>query len=235
MMVSLDNAVVARLTRSGETFEIMVDSEKAFEFKKGKDYSMENILAANEIFKDAKKGERASSSELEKEFGTTEVFEVAKRIIRDGEVQLTTEQRRKHVEEKKLQIASIISKQGVNPKTKLPHPQQRILNAMEEAHVSVDPFKPADEQVKRVLEAIREIIPISFETIEIAIRVSMEHAGKVSSVMHSIMPVKKEEWKSDSWMAVVEIPAGMQNEIYEKINNMTAGTAEVKVISRKAQ
>jgi len=234
-MVSLDNAVVARLTRSGETFEIMVDSEKAFEFKKGKDYSMENILAANEIFKDAKKGERASSSELEKEFGTTEVFEVAKRIIRDGEVQLTTEQRRKHVEEKKLQIASIISKQGVNPKTKLPHPQQRILNAMEEAHVSVDPFKPADEQVKRVLEAIREIIPISFETIEIAIRVSMEHAGKVSSVMHSIMPVKKEEWKSDSWMAVVEIPAGMQNEIYEKINNMTAGTAEVKVISRKAQ
>jgi len=232
-MVSIDKAVIARITKGGEQFEIYVDSEKALEFKKGKEYSMENLLATNEIFKDAKKGDRASSSELEKAFGTKDVFEVAKVIIREGEVQLTTEQRRKHVEEKKLQIANIISNQGVNPKTKLPHPPQRILNAMDEAHVSVDPFKPADEQVKAVLDAIMEILPISFETIEIAVKVPVDHAGRVSSVMHNIAPVKKEEWKSDAWYAVIEIPAGRQNEIYEKLNNLTSGNAEVKVVSRK--
>jgi ribosome maturation protein SDO1 len=232
-MVSLDKAVIARIHKNKEAFEIFVDPEKALEFKKGREYSMENLLAANEIFKDAKKGERASSSELEKAFGTTSVFDVAKIIIKDGEVQLTTEQRRKHVEEKRLQIADIISKQGINPQTKLPHPPQRILNAMDEAHVSIDPFKPADEQVKGVLEAIREILPISFETIEIAVKVPVQHAGKVSSVMHNIAPVKKEEWKSDAWYAVIEIPAGRQNEIYEKINNLTSGNAEVKVVSRK--
>ena len=232
-MVSLDNAVIARIGRSGENFEIFVDPEKALEFKKGKEYSMENLLAANEILKDAKKGERASSSELEKAFGTTDVFEVARIIIREGEVQLTTEQRRKHVEEKRLQIADIISKQGVNPRTKLPHPPQRILNAMDEAHVSVDPFKPADEQVKAVLEAIREVLPISFESLEIALKIPVEHAGKASSVMHNIAPVKKEEWKSDALYAVMEIPAGRQNEIYEKLNNLTSGNIEIKVISRK--
>jgi ribosome maturation protein SDO1 len=232
-MVSLDKAVIARIHKGGEAFEIFVDSEKALEFKKGKEYSMENLLAANEIFKDAKKGDRASSSELQKAFGTTDVFEAAKIIIKEGEVQLTTEQRRKHVEEKRKQIAEIISKQGVNPQTKLPHPPQRIMNAMDEAHLSVDPFKPADEQVKAVLEGIRDILPISFETIEIEIRVAVAHAGKASSVMHTIAPVKKEEWKADAWVAVMEIPAGRQNEIYEKINNLTAGNAEVKVISRK--
>ena len=44
--------------------------------------------------------------------------------------------------------------------------------------------------------------------------------------------IKKEEWKSDAWIAVVEIPAGMQGEIYEKLNNMTGGKAEVKVLTR---
>jgi len=232
-MVSLDKAVIARIHRAGENFEIYVDSEKALEFKKGKDYSMETLLAANGVFKDAKKGERASASELEKAFGTKDVFEAAKIIIREGEVQLTTDQRRKHIEEKRLQIANIISKQGVNPQTKLPHPPQRILNAMDEAHVSVDPFKPADEQVKAVLDAIRDALPISFETIEIEVKVPMAHAGKASSVMHTVAPIKKEEWRSDSWYAVIEIPAGRQNEIYEKINNLTAGNAEVKVVSRK--
>jgi len=232
-MVSLDKAVIARVHREGEDFEIFVDPEKALEFKKGRDYSMENLLAANEIFKDARKGDRASSSELEKAFGATDVFEIAKIIIKDGEVQLTTEQRKKHVEEKRLQIADIISKQGVNPQTKLPHPPQRILNAMDEAHISVDPFKPADEQVKAVIEAIREVLPISFETIEIEINIPVQYAGKASSVMHTIAPIKKEEWKSESWSAVIEIPAGRQNEIYEKINNLTSGNADVKVLSRE--
>ncbi len=232
-MVSLDKAVIARISKAGEDFEIFVDPEKALEFKKGRDYSMENLLAANEIFKDAKKGERASSSELQKAFSTTDVFEVAKIIIREGEVQLTTEQRRKHVEEKRLQIANIISKQGINPKTKLPHPPQRILNAMEEAHISIDPFKPADEQIKTVLKAIREILPISFETLEIAVKIPVDHAGRASSVMHNIAPVKKEEWRSDAWYAVIEIPAGRQNEVYEKLNDLTSGNVNVKVISRK--
>jgi len=233
-MVSLDNAVIARVHKGSQQFEILVDPEKALEFKKGKVYAIENILASNFIFKDARKGDKASSSDLEKAFGTSAVFEVAKAIIKEGEVQLTTEQRRKHIEEKKLQIASIISKQGVNPQTKLPHPQQRVLNAMEEARIGIDPFKPADEQVKAVIEAIRSILPISFETIEVAIRIPVQYAGKVSSVIHALAPVKKEEWRSDAWYAVIEIPAGRQNEIYEKLNGMTAGNVEAKVISRKS-
>ncbi len=232
-MVSVDNAVIAKMHKSGEEFEILVDPEKALEFKKGRDYDIKNILAANEIFKDAKKGERASTHEIDKAFGTSDVFEAARTIIKEGEVQLTTEQRRKHIDEKKKQIADIISKQGVNPQTKMPHPPQRILNAMDEAHLSIDPFKPADEQVKAVLDAIRDIIPISFETIEVMITIPVSHAGKAASVLHSISPVKNEEWKADTWSGMIEIPAGRQTEVYEKINGLTAGTAEVKVVSRK--
>jgi ribosome maturation protein SDO1 len=232
-MVSIEKAVVARISKAGNNFEILVDPDKALEFRKGVDVSIENALAVREVFKDSKKGERASGSDMEKYFGTRDVFEVAKQIIKKGEIQLTTEHRRKMVEEKRKQIANMISKQGINPQTRLPHPPQRILNAMDEAHVDIDPFKPATDQVKDALEKIREVIPISIEKIEIAIKVPMQHAGKASSLVRNIAPIKNEEWKSDAWYAVIEIPAGMQSDVYARLNELTAGTVETKIVKRK--
>ena len=231
-MVSLDDAVTARIEKSGVHFEILVDSDLALEFRKGKAVSLDNVLAAREVFKDARKGERASEEELRKGFHTTDVFRIAEAIIRQGEVQLTTEHRRRLVEEKRKQIADIISKQGVDPKTNLPHPPQRILNAMEEAHVHPDPFRAAHEQVEGVLSRIQEIIPISMERVEVELRVPMQFAGKASSVIRGIAPVKKEEWKSDAWVAVIEIPAGMQSEVYSKLNELTSGQAETRVVRK---
>jgi len=229
-MVSVEDAVIARISRAGMDFEIMVDPDKALEFKRGKEESIENVLAVPEIFKDSGKGERHSSEDLHKAFGTTDVFEVAKKIIMEGEIQLTTEQRNRFIEEKKKEIANIIARQGIDPKTKLPHPPNRILNAMNEAHVLADPFKPAKDQVKNVLERIQEVLPISLERIEIAIKVPIEHAGKANSIVREITDVKKEEWTSSAWIAVVEIPAGIQSDIYDRLNKLTGGKVEVKII-----
>lgn len=229
-MVSVEEAVVARITKSGEHFEVMVDPDKALEFKRGKELGIEDILAFPEIFKDSKKGEKHSSEELQKAFGTTDVFKVAEKIILEGEIQLTTEQRNRFVEEKRKEIASIIARQGIDPKTKLPHPQSRIMNAMSEAHVHVDPFKSAKDQVKGVLEKVQAILPISLERIEVAVRVPIEFAGKANSIIREITDVKKEEWTSSAWIALVEIPAGIQGDIYDKLNKLTSGKAEVKIV-----
>jgi ribosome maturation protein SDO1 len=231
-MVSVEKAVIARVSKGNEVFEVLVDPDRALQFRKGVDVSIENMLAVNEIFKDSKKGERASSSELEKHFGTTDTLKIASKIVKEGDIQLTTEQRRSLVEEKKKQIAEIISRQGVNPKTKLPHPQQRVLNAMEEAHINVDPFRSARDQVEDVLLKVQEIIPVSMERVEIVIKVPMQYAGKASSVIRNMVSIKKEEWTADAWIAVVEISAGMQADIYSKLNDITGGNVEVKTVNR---
>jgi len=229
-MVSVEDAVIARITRMGMNFEILVDPDKALEFKKGKEIDIDIILAVKDIFKDSRKGERHSSEDLQKAFRTTNLWEVAKIILKEGELQFTTEQRRRFIEEKKKEIANIIAKQGMDPKTKLPHPVQRILNAMEEAHVTIDPFKPAKEQVKYVLDKIQTILPISLERIEVAIRVPIEYAGKANAIVREITDVKKEEWTSTAWIALIEIPAGMQADIYEKLNKLTSGKVDVKIV-----
>ncbi|MDK2783938.1 MAG: ribosome maturation protein, partial [Thermococcaceae archaeon] len=46
--------------------------------------------------------------------------------------------------------------------------------------------------------------------------------------------IKKEEWGSDgSWMFLIEIPGGVEEEFYEKLNALTKGTAVTKLIERK--
>jgi len=229
-MVSLEKAVIARITKEHSHFEIMVDPELALEFKRGKPVSIESILAVQDVFKDAGKGERAAAIDLETHFKTSDVLKVAEEIIRHGEVQLTTEQRRRLTEEKRKEVAEIISKQGINPQTKLPHPAARILNAMDEAKVHIDMIKPASEQVEAVLDKIQPIIPITFQRLEVAIKVPASSAGRLASHLRGLATVRKEEWQGENFFALIEIPAGMQAEIYKKMNDLTGGKVESKVI-----
>ncbi len=230
-MVSVDKAVIARLVKNGETFEVLVDPDKALAYRKGSPISIENILATSEIFKDSKKGDRPSTSEIEKCFGKgMDFLQMAERIIREGDIQLTTEQRRKLTEEKKKAVAELISKYAIDPKTKLPHPPQRIINAMDQAHVHVDPFKSEKDQMKDIIDMISPIVPIAIENVEVAIRIPLEHAGKAEPVLRRIAQVKKEEWTSTSWIVVIEIPAGMQGDIYGRLNDVTHGQIETKIV-----
>lgn len=233
-MVSVDDAVIARLEKDHSVFEILVDSEKALEFRAGKPMSMENIVAVREIFKDVKKGERVPASDLKKYFGTTDIYSVMETIIRKGDVQITTEHRRKLLEQKTKEICDIISRQSVNPQTKLPNPPLRIENAIRESHCQIDPFRPAREQVKAVIEKIQAVIPISMELAEIAVKIPMQYAGKASSQIRTFATVKTEEWRGDGWYGVIQIPAGMQADVFEKLNNLTHGSVETRILKREA-
>jgi len=231
-MISLDDAVIARLESHGERFEILVDPNIVEKVHSGEVKDIRNFLATEEVFKDAKKGDRASEEAIRKVFETEDINEIAFRIILKGEVQLTTEQRRKMQEEKKKKIVAEIARNAINPQTKAPHPPQRIEAAMEEARVHIDPFKPAEQQIQRVLDALRPIIPIRFEKIRVAVKLSGENYGKVYGELVSYGQIMKEEWQKDgSWVGIVEIPAGVQMEFFDHLNKKTKGEVETKLLN----
>lgn len=232
-MISVEKAVIARLTKNGEKFEILVDPEKSMEFRTGKELPVEELIASEEIFEDARKGTKAPGEKLNKAFGTNDINTIAKRIISEGEVQITTEQRKQMLEEKTKAIATLISKRGVNPQTGLPHPADRILRTMEQAKVRVDLNKRVEEQLESVLEEIQKVIPIKFEKIQIAIKIPPEFAGRAGSVVRSLGVLLKEEWSNNgSYVCLLEIPAGVQTEVYDRLNSLTRGQVEVKVVKK---
>jgi ribosome maturation protein SDO1 len=230
-MVNLDDAVTARLEYFGEHFEILVDPDLASDFKRGQAINVEDILVVEEIFKDAKKGDKASEEAMMKAFQTTDHVEVAANILKKGQIQLTAQQRKDMQEEKRLKVVTTIAREAINPQTKLPHPVRRIEIAMDEAKVRIDPFKSVDEQVNTTLKAIRVKIPIRFEKVKVAIRVPGDFSGKVYGAIPEFGKPMQEEWQQDgSWVAVVEIPGGMQDNFYQKLNELTHGQVETKLL-----
>ena len=223
--------VIARVEKAGEKFEVLVKPEAVQRIRDGKDVDLLRELAIDEIFRDAHKGSKASEDKMSEFFGTTEPLAVAKQIIQRGEIQLTTEQRRQMLEAKRKQIVQYIAANAVNPQTGAPHPPPRIEIAMDEAKVHIDPFKPVEEQVKDVLDALRPLLPIRFEKVRIAVKLSAEDSAKSYGDIKAFGTILKEEWAATgAWIGVVEMPAGMQTEFLERLNAKTKGNVETRVL-----
>ncbi|MBL7117967.1 MAG: ribosome assembly factor SBDS [Candidatus Syntrophoarchaeum sp.] len=229
-MVSLDKAVIARYKHGKKNFEVLVDPEKVDSIRSGAEEGIEDALAVDEIFEDASKGEKTTEDDLMAVFSTTDVEEIAKRILKEGEVQLTAEQRRKKVEEKKNMVIERICRISINPQTNTPHPAQRIEIAMKEAKVHIDPFKSVDELVSETVKAIRPIIPIKIEEIQIALKIPAAYTGRVYELKNNY-EVTKEEWQEDgSFIALLRVPAGMRDELFSFLNAITKGEVQTKVV-----
>jgi len=234
-MVTLDEAVTAKLDKSGLELQILVDPEIALHFREEKGnlkLDLDELLAVEGVFVgQARDGDKASDEELKKVFGTTDVVECVKQILLKGDLQLTTDQRRAMVERKKRLIIEHIARNAINPQTKAPHPPSRIENAMDEARVHLDPFKSVDRQVEDVLKAIRPLIPIRIETIQIAVKFPPTQAGKAQSILRGWGEQKNQAWQADgSYIAVLEIPGGMQTEFFEELNKRTHGDVETRIM-----
>ncbi len=230
-MVSLDEAVTARLKRGSKHFEVLVEPEGALAFKRGEEVNLEDVLAVETIFEDANRGDRAAESDITNAFETSNPFEIASQILKNGELQLTAEQRKHILEEKKKKVIYTISRNAINPQTRAPHPPARIERAMEEAKVHIDPLKSVDQLVKITMKAIRPLIPIRFEEINVAVKIPPEYAPKAYGDISRSGSILKEEWQNDgSWVAVVRIPAGIQNEFYALLNHLTKGEAQTKLL-----
>lgn len=231
-MVKLENAVIARLERLGEKFEVLVDPNLATDVKGGKDVNIGDLLAIETVFKDARKGEEKGEESIKKVFGTTNLKEVVWKIILEGDVQLTTQQRRDMHERKRKEIVAFIARNAINPQTSSPHPPQRIENAMEEAKVKVDINRPVKDQLPEIIKELKKLLPISMEKLEVAIKIPAEFAGKGSAMIRKY-EIKKEGWQNDgSFIAVLDIPAGTKNDLFNELNHLTHGTVETKIVAK---
>ena len=152
--------------------------------------------------------------------------------MKSGDLQLTTEQRRQLVDDKRKQIVSIITRNAIDPRTGAPHPPVRIEQAMGQIRLSIDPFKSAEGQSKQVIEELRPILPLKMEQMRIAVKVFAEHAARAYNAFKSFGTLSREQWQPDgSLVAVLEMPAGLYGSFLDRVGKLTQGTIETKVLT----
>src|SRR6056297_2265573 len=232
-MISLDEAVTARLESHGQRFEVLVDPDAALAIKRGEfDGDLEEVIAAEDIFEDADRGDRPPENMLEEVFETTEPMEIIPEVIKRGEIQITADQRREMMAQKHKQLVQRITRNAVNPQMDdAPHPPERIESALEETDFRIDPMEPVETQVDDALDALRPVIPIRFDEITVAVQVPADYAGSAQAKIRTFGDLEREEWQADgSWVGVLTFPAGMQNDFYDVVNEHTSGEAETRII-----
>ncbi len=228
-MVSLEDSVTARFETGGNRFEILIDPKAAQRYKEGNEIDWEEAIAADGIWSDSAKGERAPEILVNNTFNSLDLINIYKKILDEGSIQLTSQQKKEMIEQKRKQIVTHIAANAMNPQTGGPHPPQRIENAIEEVRYSVDPMEPIEKQIERIISKIKVLIPISFDKIRVAVKIRAIHVGKCYGKLSSIGTIESEEYQKDgSWIGILEMAAASQIKLEDLLGSITKGTAEIK-------
>jgi len=213
---------LARIKQGGKNFEIMVDLDKALNFKKGEGSSAD-FLEIDKIFYDSKKGLVASTSDLKESFGTEDANEVSEKIVKNGEILVTQEHRDEEKDKKFKQVVDYLEHIAIDSQTGLTISGQRIQNALEEAHVNIK-NTPIENQIQDIITKISTIIPIKIETKKIKLTIPAVHTGKAYGLINQYK--EEENWLSNGDLEVtLKIPSGIIMNFYDKLNSMTHGSA----------
>lgn len=216
----------ARIRRGSKHFEILVDMEEALKFKKG---NGQVILETDKIFLNAKKGDLASREDLEKNFETTDIQKIAETIVKNGEVEVTQEQRSAEQEAKFKQVVDFFSRNAIDPQSGNPLTPERIKNALEQSHIQIKNTS-IENQIPEIFDKLSRILPIKIETKKIKITIPAIYTGHAYGLVQQYKD--SEDWKNNGDLeVVVKIPAGIILDFYDKLNSITHGsvlTEEIK-------
>jgi len=214
--------VEARIRIKEKHYEISVDLDEALKIKNGSGDIVFALLSP-QIYYDLKKGTLASQADLLSAFNTADVYEIAKKIIQKGEVQKTQEYRDEEREKRINQAINLILRNATDQHGR-PHTEERIRTAMKEIHYVLD-SRPVEKQLQDIIHKLKEILPIKMETKKIKLTVPAQYTGQVYGNLQEYK--ESEEWLSNGNLIVVmNIPAGLLFDFYDKINSLTHGAIQ---------
>ncbi|MEK6840758.1 MAG: ribosome assembly factor SBDS [Nanoarchaeota archaeon] len=222
----------ARIKQKGKHFEIIVDLDRALKFKKGQSTALD-FLEADVIFTDSKKGFHASEKDLTEAFGINDASEIAKKIVKSGEILITQEHREEEKDKKIKQVIDFLSRNAIDPKTMRPHTPDRIKTAIEQAHVNIKNV-PVENQIKEIMEQLSKVLPIKMEEKRYVVTIPSIYTGQAYGI---ISPYKEQEtWMNNGDLRVnVHVPSGLAFQFFDKLNSVTHGSVVTEELKEKGK
>lgn len=145
---------IVRYTSGKHKFEVIAKQGTVLKYRDG-NLGFGNVLMVDRIFTNSTRGDIANPNDLNEVFGTEDIMKCCEEIVKNGDLQYTAQERKAFVDAKTNEIVYYINKNYIDPKTKLPHPADRISNCMKECHIRVDPNKDTRRQAEDAVKKMR--------------------------------------------------------------------------------
>ena len=102
--------------------------------------------------------------------------------------------------------------------------------ARDAAVEALEELEGEDLDLEDVVKALRPVLPMKFEKVKIAVKVPSAYAHRCYGTLKGY-GIEKEQWLGNGdLVVVVEIFGGLQGEFFDKLNKLTAGQVETKLL-----
>ena len=211
------------------TFEILCKMGTAQKYKEGK-LGINNVLVSDDVFLGHyQKGERPSPSDLTAAFKTTDMAVCAKYILDHGEINLSQDERKEKVEQRRNEIINYIHKYFVDPKTKTPHPVTRIDNALTVLKVHPDPDKSFDREIQEIVKLLPGVLIIKRCEIEATLSVPTAFMGAADGIVRKHATVCREKYDGPNCIVEVTLLPGDYDALVADLARVTKGNFNIDV------
>jgi len=209
-------------------FEIGTKTGAVTKYKADHSFGIKNVLDSEIVWKDLKKGDRASGQDLMTAFKTDDVWKVAETIIDKGELQLTESERKEILSKRRNEIVNYIHKYYADPKTKLPHPVIRVDAALNELKVKIDPDIATEKQVLEIMKTLPTILPCKKIEIQGTIIVPQNHLKNAVTVIKKFAKMSGEKKVETGTSYNISCVPGDVNSLISELNAATKGECDIQ-------
>jgi len=229
--VKFTNVSQVRMRKGDKRFEIMCYRNKVQDWRADVEKDIDEVVQVQQVFVNAGKGEVASSQDLKKHFGTTDVAAVVLEILNKGELQVGGKERQQQQTQLHNTVLGIIASKVMNPEKMRPYPPSII-----EKVLSMLDFRFSNKPAKgQALEAIKmlvnaQIIPIARARMRIRVSDDTER-DYFDELKSKIETVESETTEDGSWEIIGLINPSDFRDIDALVHAGSGNTGIVEVMA----
>ena len=181
---------LVRYSKGKKRFEVMTKDGSVRKYRDGK-LGWNNVLVADQVFTDSRKGNVAKAKDLREVFGTDDLTTCLQKIVQDGELQVSAQERKEDFAKHRRAVLAHIHKTYTDAKG-LPHPMLRLEAVVDEVKgVRLDPHSQVEKQAEDIVKKLQGTLVFKKNTSEYAVLVKHAYARKAQSVVYKFTEVRK--------------------------------------------
>jgi ribosome maturation protein SDO1 len=167
----LTNIAIVRLKSHGKRFEIACYKNKVLNWRDGIEKDLSEVIQTDTIFENVGRGKVAREQDLKSCFGTTNLEDICRKILKSGELQVSDKEREVHMDSLFRDIVQIVVERCVHPQTCRRLTPHTVENAIRSIGFSVQPDHAAKKQALKAIEALCAELPESFARAKMRLRI----------------------------------------------------------------
>mmetsp|Transcript_913 Transcript_913/g.1795 ORF Transcript_913/g.1795 Transcript_913/m.1795 type:complete len:378 (+) Transcript_913:59-1192(+) len=168
----LTNVAVVRMKCAGMRFEIACYKNKVLNWREGIEKDINEVLQTDTVFSNVSKAVMAKEKDLQKAFGTVNLEEICRKILKSGDLQVSDKEREVHMESLFKDIVQIVVERCVHPQTGRQLTAITVEQALKTIGFSLQPEHSAKKQALKAIDALESKMPESFSRAKMRLRIA---------------------------------------------------------------